>query len=669
MGEVWRARDSRLGRTVAIKFCQEKFSERLGSEARAVAALNHPNICTLYDVGPDYLVMEYVEGTALRGPLPLEEALRYAGQIAEALVAAHRKGIVHRDLKPANILVNEEGVKLLDFGLAQWAAAPHPPDDDLTHTIRQTQVGVIVGTPQFMSPEQAEGREVDARTDIFAFGCVLFEMLTGKRAFDGATTTSIIAAILHTDPPPVSSLRPVTPAAIDRIVKTCLAKDPEERWQTARDLRHALLLVGEQQPPAVPGIRRRWVLAAVMSLSVVATFLAVRWLRPQPKAAEQIRFLLARPQGVATGSAGPLAISPDGRTVASQETDASGKRYVWVRHLGSMTARRLDATEGVSPGIAYSASGIFWSPDSQSLAFSVGGRLKRMAVSGGSAQLICEPCGAGGGGAWSPEGVILTAGRGGLNRVPAAGGAATPIAITDAKSGEIRPCAPQFLPDGKHFLYLASRSNPEENAVYVQEIGSAERKLLLRTRGKVEYAPPGYLLFVREGTLFAQTLDLHSFQLQGEPVVVAEDVQEPYGFSVSGNGVIAYRSTQEVSEQQVFWYDREGRRTPAGGERGYINVRLSPDQSRAILYRRESLSPSGSRWVIELGSGILSRVRLDPTFLIDTTGLWSPDSRRIVVSGRTGGEIPVAGNRRGLRRHPAAALRKDRYVGQGLVPG
>ena len=279
MGEVYKARDTRLDRLVAVKTSQKRFSERFEREARSVAALNHPHICTLHDVGPDYLVMELVDGKPLRGPLPIEDALRYAVQIADALDTAHRSGIVHRDLKPANILVTKRGVKLLDFGLAKHVAPSTPGVAGETLTKALTGDGTILGTPQYMSPEQVEGKEADARTDIFAFGCVLYEMLTGKRAFDGKNHASVIAKILEGEPQPVRELQPVTPPSLERVLKTCLAKDPDDRWQSARDLRHTLLAVEQEQPRAVAAKSSRlWPIIAMLCL-VAAGASMFLWLR------------------------------------------------------------------------------------------------------------------------------------------------------------------------------------------------------------------------------------------------------------------------------------------------------------------------------------------------------------------------------------------------------
>ncbi|MBZ5625143.1 MAG: serine/threonine-protein kinase, partial [Acidobacteriia bacterium] len=372
MGEVWKARDTRLDRIVAIKTSKEQFSERFEREARAVAALNHPHICQLYDVGPNYLVMEFIEGAPLKGPLAIEKAVEYAGQILEALDAAHRKGITHRDLKPANILVTKQGIKLLDFGLAKQSGPLQQTDATLTEAL--TQRGEIVGTLQYMSPEQLQGKEADARSDLFAFGCVLYEMLTGKRAFEGESAASVIAAILERQPAPLTTAPP-----LERVVRRALAKDPDHRFQTARDLKAALTWAMEQSPPSTavkPVHRWQWIAgAALVAVGALAGW-GVSHFR-QPLADDRVfRFQIDPPEGgqftfgVVTGG---IALSPDGRTVA-YIAEGSGKTGLWVRSLDSTTARMIAGTEG--------GGFPFWSPDGKSLGFFTATQLKRVDLAG-----------------------------------------------------------------------------------------------------------------------------------------------------------------------------------------------------------------------------------------------------------------------------------------------
>ncbi|HLZ99102.1 MAG TPA: protein kinase, partial [Steroidobacteraceae bacterium] len=418
MGEVWKARDTRLNRTIAIKKSHNRFSERFEREAHAIAALNHPHICSLYDVGPDYLVMEYVEGKPLKGPLPLNEALALAGQILDALDAAHRKGITHRDLKPGNILVNKSGVKVLDFGLAK---IEHSPDvDGATKTMPLTNEGSILGTLQYMSPEQIEGKEADARSDIFAFGLVFYELITGQRVFDGSTQASLIASILKDQPRPVSELQPVTPKALDRVVQTCLEKDPDRRWQSAREVKHALEWISLEAPapaPAPAPAKRQWLWQGVAAgLAVIAA--ATAWaLWPKPPArVNSTRFQILLPENEDYGLW--MAFSPDGRKLAF--TTRGRQPGIWIRDLDALETRHLAGTEN--------AAALFWSPDSRFLAFGGGGQLKKIEVSGGPPQTLCEAAGVGMG-SWSRDGVIVFGGsaQGPLRRVPASGGVPTDI--------------------------------------------------------------------------------------------------------------------------------------------------------------------------------------------------------------------------------------------------
>src|SRR5215472_14022675 len=393
MGEVWKARDTRLDRTVAIKVAKEKFSERFEREARAVAALNHPHICTLHDVGPNYLVMEYVEGAPLKGPLPLEKAIEYAGQILDALDAAHQKGIIHRDLKPANILVTKQGIKLLDFGLAKQAV----PLKEMDPTRVLTEQGQIVGTLRYMSPEQLEGKEADARSDLFAFGCVLYEMLSGKHAFDGLSAASVIAGILEREPAPLAKDPGDAAWLFGRLLKRVLAKDPDQRFQTARDLKAALSWVMDQPPAgAAKASRRMWIeiAAAALLIGVVGDRALIR-LRQPPQELGVVRLPINPPEGgqfVFGNLIGGLALSPDGRTAAFVAT-VNGVTALWVRPLDGTAARLIPGTEG--------ASYPFWSPDSKSIAFFAQGKLQRVDPAGGTPLVLCKTTSGGMGGTWA----------------------------------------------------------------------------------------------------------------------------------------------------------------------------------------------------------------------------------------------------------------------------
>jgi hypothetical protein len=538
MGEVYRARDTRLERIVAVKILPDHLSdraelrERFDREARTIASLNHPHICTLHDIGhqdgTDFLVMEYLEGETLaerlkKGPLPLDQVLQYAIEIVDALDKAHRKGITHRDLKPGNIMLTKSGAKLLDFGLAKLRG-PQAAVANLsalpTEGSNLTAQGSIVGTLQYMAPEQLEGKQVDARTDIFAFGVVVYEMATGKKAFEGKTSASLIAKILETDPPPISSLQPMTPPALDRVVKTCLAKEPDNRWQTASDLCRELKWIAESGSQAgisagdvvrrkglLGNARAAWSVAAFTVIITALVVAAFSYFRRAPQDAQTMRFFVSPPEAwtVARQPApsgawpNPLSVSPDGHRIAFVATSTDGKSVLWVRSLDTLAAQALLGTDGaLSP---------FWSPDSRFLGFFAGGKLKKIEVSGGPPIALCDTSDALGG-AWSPHGVIVFAPRNplALQKVSASGG--VPTAATVLGPGEMGQRRPFFLPDGRHFLYYALTSGGAgSGSIYLASLDSNERKLLLNSdAGNVLYSQ-GHLLFLREATLMAQRFD------------------------------------------------------------------------------------------------------------------------------------------------------------------
>src|SRR5215470_3588648 len=494
MGEVYRARDTRLDRTVAVKILAQHLSstperrQRFDREARTISSLSHPHICALYDVGRqdgiDYLVMEYIEGESLAhrlgtGPLPLNQVLMYAIQVAYALDKAHRAGIVHRDLKPANIMLTRTGAKLLDFGLAKLLGT-HPEADLaaqsnlLTERMSLTGEGTIVGTFQYMAPEQLEGGQVDARTDIFAFGAVLYEMITGRKAFSGKSRVSLIGAILRDDPPSISTIQPMSPPALDHVVKTCLAKEPDERWQTADDLMRELRWIAESgseaatRGPVTSGGKNRerlaWIAAtATLLVALVAALLVIARLREPPVDTGVVRLTIPAPNLIAVYSS--FAISPDGRRLAFTGTDSSGKPRLWVRQLDSLTPQPLPETDG--------AGYPFWSPDGRFIGFFAGGKLKKIDVSGGSPQTLCEAPNSRGG-TWNRDGVIVFAPRttSALYRVSAAGGDPAPLTTLDQAS-EASHRWPQFLPDGRHYLYL---SRQERSGIYLGSLDSKETR-------------------------------------------------------------------------------------------------------------------------------------------------------------------------------------------------
>ncbi len=637
MGQVWKARDTRLNRYVAIKTSQKRFSERFEREAQAIAALNHPNICSLYDfaTSPDgfgYLVMEYVEGKPIQGPLPLPQALQYAGQILEALDAAHRKGITHRDLKPGNIMLGQNGVKVLDFGLAKIEHAPAPGGGTsaATQTMPLTGEGSILGTLQYMSPEQIEGQEADARSDIFAFGLVFYELITGKRPFTGKSQASLIASILKEQPAPLHELQPLTPPGLENVLRTCLEKDPDKRWQSAREVKHALEwmtqnaapAVGQTPAPPAKSSKLAWAAAVVAVLIALGLAGWMVWSKAQPSA-QTSRFEVAIPENVTFAQY--VSVSPDGRKLAFNATGEKGG--LWIRDLDALEWRQLPGTENaVSP---------FWSPDSKYLGFGVQSQLKKIDVAGGPAQTLCEVPAIGvGSGAWNRDGVIIFGGRGAgpLWKVSQAGGVATQVTSVDAARGEAFHALPTFLPDGKHFLYLRNGS-AEVIGIYA---GSLDAKPAEQSGGRIlatSFAASyvnGYLFFMRDNTLMAQPFDAGKLQLTGEPAPVAEHVGTTQAigvFSVSPSGTLAYRAGAGTGSYQLTWFDREGKLLSTFGQvRPDQNIYLSPDGTRGVV-RDASTASAGDLWTLDFARGVRTRFtfRQSP----GSWGVWSPDGSSI----------------------------------------
>ena len=630
MGEVYRAKDTRLNRDVAVKVSKEHFSDRFEREAHSIAALNHRNICTLHDVGPNYLVMELVEGTTLadrikEGPVPLEEALGIAKQIAEALEAAHEHGIVHRDLKPGNVKIKPDGtVKVLDFGLAKVsepASREGSPEESPTLTVQQaTQAGLILGTAAYLSPEQARGKPVDKRADIWAIGVVLYEMLTGQGPFREEDVAGALAAVIHKEP----DLTRV-PAKVRRLLRRCLEKDPKKRL---RDIGDAWELI-EDEPPVGVGHARPvpWITATVV-VTVAALVLGFVHFR-EPKEDLRMTMTSVLPPEKAVFKVFSLpAVSPDGRRLAFVAT-LDGKDQLWVRDLDSLAARALTGTDG--------AEEPFWSPDSSTIAFFVGGRLMKIAVAGGPALTLCDA--SVGTGAWSKNDVIVFGGRfsgnEGTFRVPAAGGSAVPLTAVDRASGEIGHGCPWFLPDGHHFLYTASSREPEKVAIYAGDLDSKNRKRILAANSNAVYTPPGYLLFVRERTLMAQPFDVGKLQTTGDAVPVAEQVDGFLAhnqFSVSQNGVLAYTSGANGGENlQLTWFDRSGRTTGVVvGASGFPRwPAISPDGNTVAVDRRDPQTRFLDLWLHDLARGTASRFTFNSGFF-NAYPIWSPDGSHIV---------------------------------------
>src|SRR5438093_2625728 len=609
MGEVWRGRDTRLERSVAIKILPAEFAQnaqfklRFEREAKTISQLNHPHICTLYDVGDNYLVMELLEGESLaeklaRGALPLDQVIRYGIEIAEALEKAHKAGVVHRDLKPGNIMITKAGAKLLDFGLAK--PEPVAAADFSTEMRPLTAEGMIVGTLNYMAPEQLEGRSVDARSDIFALGAVLYEMATGKRAFEGQSKASLIASILTAEPPPITAIQPMTPAAFDRVARTCLAKDPDERWQSAHDVATELRWVAEPANAtgsrSVPrrGVHLVW---ALICLAIAAAAVVGLRTRRQAEAPSPlIRASILPPPHVmfsATGAAssagtssttfgavGSFAIAPDATSVAFSGLDSEGHVLLWLRRLDGFSATAFRETEG--------ASYPFFSADGKFIGFFAQGLLKKVSVAGARPQTICE-AGRGRGGTWSADGVIVFApdSRDGLYSF-GQDGTVKPVTHLDERAGEFSHRWPSFLPDGKHFLYLsqAVQGNEPKNAIYVGSTDSSERKFLLNAASGAFYSD-GYLLFCRDKVVFVQRFDPLRLVLSGEPKPVAEDVVYIQStansvFAVSDNGVLAYQNSEPTA--RLAWRDRSGKEVDIVGATGnFATFHLSPDGTKVAF--------------------------------------------------------------------------------------
>jgi serine/threonine protein kinase len=655
MGEVYRARDTRLKRDVALKILPESFASdadrlaRFQREAEVLASLNHPNIAAIYgleeSVGIKALVMELVEGSTLSGPLPLDRALVLARQILSALAAAHDKGITHRDLKPGNILVTAQGVKLLDFGLAklrrdqQAAATGHAPAGTLSEspTVAQPLTGehMILGTVQYMSPEQAQGKPTDARSDLFSFGLVLYEMLTGRRAFDGQHPTSVIAAIIEREAPSVAA---VAPRGVDRVLQKCLAKDPRERWQAARDIRHGLDLVDDMPAGAVTP-HSRWRTLAFASLvafiAALALGLALYATRRGPEVeSRRLSFQLTPPPGAEfqfSTASGGSAISPDGRSVAFVAV-TNGTPRLWIRTLDSQTARELQDTDG--------AKLPFWSPDTRSLGFFTNGDLRRIDVAGGAAAVLArapDPRG----GAWNANGTIVfsPASAGPLQRITASGG--TPEPLTTLTEGETSHRWPQFLPGGSTLLYYSQGRN---NAIHVTTLDRADdTKRVVGTRSQAVYfARPGerqgYLLWVVRDTLVAQSFNPETTELTGSVVTVpgTEDVSSFSGTSrasvtASNDGTLLYSTGG--SRYQLAWFKPDGTALgTVGSADRYVGLRLSPDGAEAMVTISDATS-RGDLWRVDLVRGARSRITSESRGWF---AVWSPDGQQIAFSASNG---------------------------------
>jgi serine/threonine protein kinase len=661
MGEVYRAKDTRLDRDVAIKILPTHLSanpelkQRFEREARAISSLNHPHICHLYDVGSqdgtDFLVMEFLDGETLadrlrKGALAFPELLKIGIEVAEALEIAHRAGIVHRDLKPGNIMLTKSGSKLMDFGLAKPASlgATGSGSAPLLSAARTmsgatpisplTTAGSIVGTMQYMSPEQIEGKEVDARADIFAFGAVLYEMAMGKRAFEGKSQISVASAILEKDPEPISASKPSTPPAFDYLVAACLAKDREDRFQSAHDVRLQLKGISQssQTPVAAAPVQSPRTFLPRALLAVAALLLAAAgilfYLSQRANAPTlSVRAYIPPPPGTAFRAsgfeAGPVVVSPDGKTLAFSAVDDKGRTNLWLRPLDAQQATMLPSTED--------AATPFWSPDSHYLAFIADRKLKTISVSGGDAQTLADDA-HGGCGDWNAAGIILFCKQnfGPISQIPASGGQVS--LATRLTQNEFDNAAPSFLPDGQHFLYSSSQLDGPTR-IKVGVLGKPEQDGIVIGPGAHAAFASDHLLFVRAGRILAQPFNPRSFKLSGDP----QTIGEARTFSASQNGVLAYHESSAQSELKLF--DRSGNLMGTPGPLAvYSDPRFSPDGKSIAVTIEDPRSGGDDIWVIPVAGGQPTRVTFGPS---DYWPVWSPDGKQMAYGVRENGKLSI----------------------------
>jgi len=658
MGEVWRARDTRLDREVAIKVLPPglaengQFLQRFEREARAISQLSHPHVCTLFDVGEEiiedrpsnlyYLVMEFLEGESLadrikKGPLPLTDVLKYGQQIASALDAAHRRGITHRDLKPGNIMLTKSGAKLLDFGLAKTAAEAQVPIDGLTNMVTEekplTQVGTILGTFQYMAPEQLEGLEADARTDIFALGAVLYEMATAQRAFQAESKTNLIAAIVSAQPEPISSVVPMTPPALDHVVRKCLEKDPDDRWQSASDVASELQWIsqaGSQAGVAAPiTIRRKtrerlaWALVAILGTGAIAAGWLARNYRARAIDRPMIQTSIVAPEGVRFALLGvdsPPALSPDGQWIVFGGISSDGTHRLYVRKLDSTKSQPLPGTEG--------ASYAFWSPDSADVAFFADGKLKRIAAAGGPVTTVCDAPN-GRGGTWSEDGTIVVGLlKSGLFRVPADGGKLA-VLIKVEKGTEDR--WPWMIPGTDRFVYLED-GGPGKRMIRGGSLDGAVDLAIVDSEANPAWAA-GHLLYAAGKTLMALELNPKTLERSGEPVPVADGVLFDSDFArsmftVSNTGLLAYYAGAAHSQQKLTWFDRRGERVGTLGKEGVFGFfRISPDGKRVAVPVKDATALAPGTWIDEVTRDVQTRLTVNPGD--DLTVAWSRNGKTL----------------------------------------
>jgi len=675
MGEVYKARDTRLDRTVALKVLPSGLSDdpetrmRFEREARAISALSHPNICTLFDIGKangqDFLVMEFLDGETLaqrleRGPMDVDEIVRVGTEISDALEKAHRQGIVHRDLKPGNIVITRGHAKLLDFGLAKWMPAEGsalPRADDLTAPL--TMKGFVMGTIPYMSPEQLEGKDVDARADIFSLGAILYEMATGVRAFNATSNASLIVAIMREEPTPIAQIRKLTPRGLEQIVRICLAKNPDERFQSAHDVRLALHMLRDATSVLeVPARRRRWLVPLALSLAALAALaLAARMLVRPTKDPRTYRFHVYPPPGSSfpsLGEGGGIALSPDGTQLLFEATGADGRPFLWLRALNEEEAKLLVGTEG--------GEYPFWSPDGKNIGFFADGKLKRMALPGGPAQTICDAPSPRGG-AWSAKDVILFAPflHGPLHRVPAAGGQPVPLSLTTTEAYSQR--WPAFLDDDR-FVFVAQSKRAELHGLFAGSLGSRETRRLLPDALSVAFVPPDRLYFVRDDVLVEQRLDAKG-ALIGDAATVTNQIvyyedRAYVPITAAADGTLAFRRNGAAS-LRIAWVTRDGLRQSVLGDAGeYEGVSISPDGSRVTYGYFDAKESLNHIAIASLPDGAPRRF----TFARGNqySAVWSPDGSRVAFSDDQAGvdtlsvrPLSGTGNERPLIPHPPSS--------------
>ncbi len=676
MGEVYRARDARLGRIVALKVLPERVASdpdrlrRFEKEARAASALNHPNIVGIFDVGKSngisWIAMEWVPGKTLGavlsgGPLPIKQALHVAVQVADGLARAHEAGVAHRDLKPENLMIQPDGfVKILDFGLAKLTDLAHLSGDGSRSTT-QTGPGAILGTVGYMSPEQAAGNPVDFRSDQFSFGAVLYEMATGKRAFRGKTDVDTLAAILNEEPEPISRIRPAAPPPLRWIVERCLAKDPQDRFSSTRDLASDLASLRDHLPElsAEPwraptsAFRRRSTGLAVLiatGLALIAALVFQTKTATGPQRPPAVRFTIAPPPGTTfnfgTTEPAPPALSPGGEVLVFGAKGSDGQNELWLRRLDGMAAVPLAGTAG--------ATYPFWSPDGAFLGFFADAKLMKIDIRGGPPQTLADaPDGRGG--SWGRDGTILFAPspEASIARVSSGGGEVTAATRIDPGRTDVAHRWPVFLPDGRHFLYFAHDPGPAgRGGIWIGSLDSFETRRILPDATNAIYVDPGYLVFAREGALFGVPFDAARLRLSGEPVSILKDVRyQPYRwygvFAASQTGVLVYQSGAALESSRLTWFDRSGKRLGTLGSEGdYEGLRLSPDASRCAVEVRDSRKGTIDLWIWEIARGVTTRLTSGPG--IHDAPVWSPDGKRIAFSWNPSGffdlyQVPSSG--------------------------